>query len=156
MASIKKYVYRRRLPHLQRDNKPVFVTFRTLGKTQIPEVCRGVVLQHCLHDNNRKLQMHAVVVMPDHVHLLFTPLNDPKGEPFSLMEIMSGIKGASAHSLNKAMGLHGPVWQEESFDHVLRSSESLENKIEYIMLNPVAARLAEKPRAYRWLWVAEP
>ena len=151
-----KYSYRRRLPHLQRSNRPAFVTFRTAGRDEIPEAYRHLVLEHCLHDNHRKLEMHAVVVMPDHVHLLFTPLNDTNGQPFSLLEIMQSIKGASAHSLNRAMNRRGPVWQEESFDHILRSSESLENKIEYIMLNPVAARLADEPKAYRWLWVGEP
>jgi REP element-mobilizing transposase RayT len=94
--------------------------------------------------------------MPDHVHLLFTPLTDTKGQPFSLIEIMSGIKGASAHSLNRAMKRRGPVWQEESFDHVLRSAESLEDKVEYIALNPVTERLVEKPGDYRWLWIEEP
>ena len=156
MTRIAKYSYRRRLPHLQRDNKPVFVTFRTISKDTIPEAYRGLVLQHCLHDNHRKLEMHAVVVMPDHVHLLFTPLNDTKGQPFSLVGIMSGIKGASAHSLNKARNRRGPVWQEESFDHVLRSAESLEDKIEYIALNPVAQKLVKKPGDYRWLWIEEP
>lgn len=156
MARIAKYTYRRRLPHLQRDNKPVFVTFRTHGQAKIPEAYRGLVLQHCLYDNHRKLEMHAVVVMPDHVHLLLTPLNDTQGQPFSLIEIMNGIKGASAHSLNKAMNLRGPVWQEESFDHVLRSAESLEDKIEYIALNPVAERLVERPSDYEWLWIEEP
>jgi len=88
MPRITKYAYRRRLPHLQRDNKPVFVTFRTHGRTEI--------------------------------------------------------------------NLQGPVWQEESFDHVLRSAESLENKIEYIALNPVTERLVERPADYEWLWIEGP
>ena len=33
---------------------------------------------------------------------------------------MNGIKGASAHSINKALGRKGSVWQDESFDHILR------------------------------------
>ena len=62
--------------------------------------------------------------MPDHVHMIFTPLNDEKGIPFGLAEILSGIKGASAHSINKALNRRGKVWQDESFDHLLRSDES--------------------------------
>jgi REP element-mobilizing transposase RayT len=59
--------------------------------------------------------------MPDHVHLLLTPLRDLDGNLYSLIEILQGIKSASAHSLNRSLGRSGPVWQEESFDHVLRS-----------------------------------
>lgn len=50
------------------------------------------VLNHCLHDHTTKLQMHAAVAMPDHVHLLFTPLRDLDGSTFGLAEIMQGIK----------------------------------------------------------------
>jgi hypothetical protein len=62
-------------------------------------------------------------------------------EIYSLAEIMNGIKGASAHKINKALGRTGKVWQAESFDHVLRSSENLDAKIAYLVENPVRAGL---------------
>jgi hypothetical protein len=46
-----------------------------------------------------------------------------------------------------------PVWEEESFDHVLRSDESLEDKREYIRQNPVRAGLVKTLEDYRWLWL---
>lgn len=144
--------YRRRLPDLQRGFKPLFVTFRAWGNLKIPEEFRDAVLAHCLHDNGRMLDMYAVVVMPEHVHMLFSPLPDTLGQPYTAVEILSRIKGASAHTLNKALGRSGPVWQDESFDHVLRSAESLEAKIRYIRENPVRRRLAKTPEEYRWLW----
>jgi hypothetical protein len=49
----------------------------------------------------------------------------------------------------------GRVWQTESFDHVLRSSESLDAKIAYILENPVRAGLASDWKEYPWLWVRE-
>jgi len=91
--------------------------------------------------------------MPNHVHLLLTPLRDAQGRVFSLVEILQGIKGASAHSLNRALGRCGPVWQEESFDHVLRSNESFREKLEYIRQNPVRRGLVRAAEEYRWLWV---
>ena len=36
------------------------------------------------------------------------------------------------------------VWQEEFFDHVLRSTESYRQKWEYVKENPVRARLVKK------------
>ena len=47
------------------------------------------------------------------------------------------------------------MWQEESFDHVVRSNESLENKIEYIRQNPVRRGLVKSPEEYPWLWVEQ-
>lgn len=96
--------------------------------------------------------MHGVVVMPDHVHMISTPSNDDKGNPFGLAEIMSGIKGASAHSINKALNRRGRVWQDESFDHILRSDESAYNKVMYICENPVRKGLVKEVDDYPWLW----
>ncbi len=154
MPAIHKYEYRRRLPHYQKD-RPLYVTFCKLNKEPLPEPARCAVLQHCLHDDGKKIQLHAAVVMPDHVHLLFTALRDAAGWPFSLPEILKGIKGSSARSVNKLTGHCGPVWQEESFDHVLRSNESLQQKLEYIRQNPVRRGLVQRPEDYQWLWVEE-
>ncbi len=111
------------------------------------------MFKHCLHDHGTKLHMHAFVVMPDHVHVLFTPLRDDVGEPYSLVEILQSLKGASAHSINKILGRSGPVWDEESFDHVLRRAEEFDSTVEYIRQNPVRRGLVALPEEYRWLWV---
>ena len=148
-----KYVYRRRLPHYQKVGWAVFVTFRAGCLDPLPESIRHLVLQHCLHDQGLKVEVHAVVVMPDHVHLLLTPLADAQGNPYCVVEILQSIKGASAHSINRALHRSGPVWQDESFDHVPRSNESFEEKLEYIRQNPVRRGLVERPGDYQWLWV---
>jgi REP element-mobilizing transposase RayT len=116
---------------------------------------REAILRHCLHDHGKRYQLHAAVVMPDHVHLLLTPLRDEKGWPYSLPAILKALKGTSARSVNKLSGSNGPVWQEESFDHVLRSQESFEKKLEYLRQNPVRRGLVTKPENYRWLWVEQ-
>jgi len=149
-----KYEYCRRLPHYQTADRALFVTF-CAGYIPLPEPVRDIVLRHCLHDHGVKAHVHAVVVMPDHVHLLLTPLCGADRNPHSLVEILQGIKGASAHSVNRSLRRSGPVWQEESFDHVLRSSESFEEKLEYIRQNPVQRGLVTKPEDYQWLWVEQ-
>jgi len=111
-----------------------------------------MVLNHCLHDNGVKLQVHGLVVMPDHAHMIFTPLKDEKGNTFGLAEIMNGIKGASSHSINKALHRRGPVWQYESFDHVLRTDEKIAGKVNYICQNPVRQGLVNSEDEYPWLW----
>ena len=93
--------YRRELPHYQGHGAPIFVTFCTKGRWLLPESVRDIVLKHCRHDHNTKMSLQCAVVMPDHVHLVYQPLADERGIPFSLSEILSGIKGASAHSINR-------------------------------------------------------
>lgn len=91
--------------------------------------------------------------MPDHVHMIFTPLTDYEDmEVFSLAQIMDAIKGASAHKINKRLSRRGTVWQAESFDHVLRSSESLDAKIQYVLENPVRRGLVRNWQDYPWVW----
>ena len=85
--------------------------------------------------------------------MIFTPLvNGQDMEIYSLAEIMDAVKGVSAHRVNKALGRKGRVWQPESFDHVLRSSENLDAKISYLLDNPVRAGLVHKWTDYLWLW----
>ena len=78
--------YRRKLPHLQAEGRTLDVTFCTHHRWELPESVRSKVLQHCLHDHGVKLHMHVAIVMPDHVHLLFTPLTDNEGSTFGLAE----------------------------------------------------------------------
>jgi len=105
--------------------------------------------------NRWTVELNAVVVMPDHVHMVFVPKIDmQKLEVFSLARITKAIKGTSAHLINREMGRAGRVWQEESFDRVLRTSEKLDEKIAYILNNPVRKGLTQSPQEYRWLWAA--
>ena len=100
-----------------------------------------------------RYDLKVAVVMPDHVHLIFTPLIDFESmEVSSLGVIMDAIKGASAHRINKALRRTGRVWQPESFDHVLRSSENLDAKVQYVLENPVRKGLVKKWSEYPWLW----
>lgn len=146
------YGYRRRLPHIQKSDWPLFVTFRKLNREPLPPEARSIVSRHCLHDHTRKMTLHVAVVMPEHVHLLLTPLRDADGWPIPLSKILKLIKGISAHSINRAFHREGPLWQDESFDHVLRSDESFAEKMEYIRQNPVRRGLAKTPEEYPWLW----
>lgn len=147
----RKYEYRRKLPHYQPDFKAFFITFSTYHRWVLPESVRHIVIDTCLAGNGRKFRLYAVVVMPDHVHLVLAPQYDTNG-PVSIAAIMHAIKGASAHRINKFLVRKGKVWEEESFDRALRQEESIGDKVDYILGNPVGAGLAKDPLEYRWLW----
>ena len=119
----RRYEYRRKLPQFQPDHKVFFITFSTYKRRILPEAVRQIVIETCLAGNGKKFRLYGVVVMPDHVHLVLSPLSDPNGS-FSIAEIMQAIKGASAHRINRALRRKGKVWEEESFDRVLRREET--------------------------------
>lgn len=76
----------------------------------------------------------SFVVMPDHVHGLFSFGSD------NLIE--SAIRNWKAWTA-RFLGID---WQRDWFDHRLRSDESWSEKARYIQENPVRAGLVEAPR----------
>ncbi|MGH9579051.1 MAG: transposase [Terriglobales bacterium] len=108
---------------MQRDAKPHFITFVTYQRWEMPGWARSIVHECCVHDHEKHYLLHAAVVMPDHAHLILTPMvSAERAAVFTLAEIMSGIKGTSSHRINRRLERLGRIWQEESFDRVLRSS----------------------------------
>ena len=92
----------------------------------------------------RFYDLHAWVVMPNHVHAIFQPLA-------ALPTIMRWLKGRTSRVANQILGRTGtPFWQDESFDHWVRSAEELQNLIGYVENNPVKAGLVEAKK--KWLW----
>jgi len=145
--------YRRNLPHLQRDGKRHFVTFVTKHRWILPEWARDIVLESIRHDDARRYNLDAAVVMPDHAHLVLTPgIDELRQRVMPLFEVMQAIKGAAARKINQRLKGHGAIWQEESFDRVLRTAEDNDAKVMYILENPVRRGLVSDWRKYKWMW----
>ena len=68
--------------------------------------------------------------MNDHVHVLFSPNSDHRVE-----EILHTWKSYTAHALQRT-GRVGPVWQDESFDRIVRTEAEFVEKEVYIRNNP--------------------
>ena len=91
----------------------------------------------------RLYELHAWVIMSNHVHLLITPL-------VPLPRIMKTIKGYSARQANRVLGRTGqPFWEIESYDHWVRTPEEFNKIIDYIEYNPVKAGLVAGPADYQ-------
>lgn len=144
--------YRRNLPHIEKTGAAYFVSLSTMNGFILSEEARTLVFDHCLFENGRTVQMHAFVVMPDHVHLLFIPLQKDQDHYYSLAKIMNGIKGAPAHSVNKLLGRTGSLWLPESFDRIVRTAAGFDQRKLYIIGNPITAGLAKGPGEYQWCW----
>jgi putative transposase len=77
------------------------------------------------------------VVMPNHVHILLTPIDG-----FELEDILHSIKSYTANEINRALGRAGRFWQRESYDHIVRDSEQLLSYRDYVAANPSKASLS--------------
>jgi len=97
----------------------------------------------------------AFVIMPDHMHWLFTLQND-----CTLAKIMQLVKGSSSYQIQKLQREQGinfapkqPLWQEAYHDHALRKEEELQQVARYIVANPLRAGIVKKVGDYP-LWDA--
>ena len=86
--------------------------------------------------HTRKLETGDFVVMPNHVHALMTPIAG-----FELEDVLHSIKSYTANQINKRLGRSGPLWMNESYDHLVRDGEELLRIQTYIRTNPDKARL---------------
>jgi RecG-like helicase/REP element-mobilizing transposase RayT len=148
---------RRNLPHFERPWAKYAITFATRNHRQLSDKARDIVLESILRWKDRRYELYAACVMPDHVHLLIEPMieRDAKsGNPvfFSLSKILHSVKSFTASRINKTEKTNEPVWETESFDRLIRSESDLREKFLYITRNPWDAAVAGQGQDYRWVW----
>jgi REP element-mobilizing transposase RayT len=91
-----------------------------------------------------RYDLHSFVVMANHVHLLVTP-------HVAANRWLGPLKGFMAHQANVLVGRQGtPFWQDESYDHLVRSDREFERIRAYIEQNPVTAGLVATVGEFRW------
>jgi len=95
-----------------------------------------IVADSLAHFDGERYQLGDFVVMPNHVHLLACLL----GETDIERQCWSW-KTFTATAINRELGTSGRFWQEESFDHLVRTPEQFEHLRRYIAENPQKARL---------------
>jgi REP element-mobilizing transposase RayT len=83
-------------------------------------------------------ELGCYVIMPNHVHAVIRPLQ-PKSDP--LEKVLQGRKQRIARQINIRMGRSERLWQDESFDRIIRDEEHLYRCIQYIGNNPRRAKL---------------
>jgi REP element-mobilizing transposase RayT len=107
-----------------------------IAQVVVDSIHKGVQLAH--------FELHAYVVMGNHVHLLIRPRIDPS-------HLLKSLKGATAREANRVLGRTGePFWQKESYDHWVRNSAEFSRIRAYIENNPVRAGLVAAAEEYPW------
>jgi alanine--tRNA ligase len=153
--------YKRRLPHFERPWAKYMVTFSTNERRQLSPQARDIVLKSLLFGHEqRRYQLYAACVIPDHVHFLFEPQikeQDKEGKPvfWPLSELLRSIKSFTAHEINKLENSEGQLWENESFDRMIRGEADLEEKFHYICRNPWDSGVVPPTENYPWLWTPD-
>jgi len=89
------------------------------------------------------------VIMPDQVHFFCSAELDA----INLPAFMQAWKQWTSKRMARELRFSTKVWQQEFFDHVLRSSESYSQKWDYVKENPVRAGLVR--HSAEWPWQGE-
>jgi putative transposase len=144
-------INRRNLPHWQLPSSTYFIIFR-LKSGIISDDERKIVLDAIKHFHKIRYWITTAVIMPDHIHLMLKPVVSVSKAEFSLSKILQGIKGFSAREINKKRGAKGALWQDESFDRIVRDHDEYLEKWNYIRLNAVKTGLCQAPEDYPYLW----
>jgi REP element-mobilizing transposase RayT len=147
-------ISRRNLPHWQMGGATYFLTFRLASARQLlSEAERSIVKQAILFWNGKKWNVHMLTVMPDHVHIIATPLEMSTKRWFSLSEILHSVKRHTARVINMQRGQIGsPLWQSEAFDRMIRDSDEYDEKARYIFNNAIKSGLVEDGWQYDGFW----
>jgi len=95
-----------------------------------PQV-REVLVDCLMRFDGERVKHHAWVIMPNHVHVLFSPL-------VPMEKLIQAWKSHSARMLGK-----GPIWQRDYRDTLIRDIDHYQNCIRYIRRNPLKAKLPE-------------
>jgi len=101
----------------------------------------------------RPFAIDAMVLLPDHLHAVWTlPAGDAD---FSgrWRAIKSGfVRRLRAHGVVIAANARGEhaVWQRRFWEHQIRDEDDLARHVDYIHINPVKRRLVERVADWRW------
>lgn len=99
----------------------------------------GIVAEEIHQLTTAEHRLWSFCLMPNHVHLV---VSLPEGAAV-FYKTMQQLKGRAAYRCNRLLGRTGIFWQPESYDHVVRNGEEMQNIMAYVLENPVKAGLVE-------------
>jgi menaquinone-specific isochorismate synthase/putative DNA methylase len=89
-------------------------------------------------------ELNAWVLMPNHLHVLFTVRSVP------MSRTVENWKKFTAHEANKLLQRHGKFWADDYWDIYMRDDAHELKTRRYIENNPVKARLVREPEQWPW------
>lgn len=93
----------------------------------------------------QKVDIHAYVLMGNHLHLLLTPQ-----EHLGLPKMMQGVGRSYVQVFNKLHARTGTLWEGRYRSTLIQTDRYLLACMAYIDLNPVRAQMVTQPEEYEW------
>jgi putative transposase len=116
----------------------------------------GLVSESLHHRDSQVYDLDAFCIMPNHVHLVYTPLPKADGTYHAMSAIMHSLKRYTARQANLLLGREGSFWQHENYDHVVRDEAGWRRIITYVLNNPVKAGLVQHWKEWPWSYCKHP
>jgi putative transposase len=145
-------IYTRNLPHWEIPGSAYFITISTVPEIELADAAKEIVFSAIKFHDGNKYMLYACVVMTTHVHLVLLPLEETKGNYYSLAQIIHSIKSYTVNKLQKTLKIVGSIWLKEDYDRIIRDDNDFYEKMNYIMNNPLKAGLVKAREDYRWLF----
>ena len=114
---------------------------------------RDIVIEALRFHDGLRYTLLAYCVMPNHVHALIHPIIQESGDIYPIAHVTYTWKRYTANRINKLMDRRGSLWQQESYDRMIRDETELANTFEYIIQNPVKAGLVENWQDWPGTWM---
>ena len=138
-------------PHAPEAGREFLIADRTLDrKTKGPlwlaraDIAQTVVDSLHRGSEPRHYDLHAWVVMANHVHILVTT-------HVEVGKLMASLKGSTGRKANEILHRQGlAFWRREYFDRWMRTSDEFRKVFRYIEMNPVTAGIVKRPEDYPW------
>ncbi|MEI6754686.1 MAG: hypothetical protein WCK78_16155 [Paludibacter sp.] len=109
-----------------------------------------IVLKALRYWEGKRLENHAICVMPNHVHWVFRLFEkDESGKTVWLENVLKSVKQFSSTQINHLENKTGTLWHKESWDTTIRDHRHLYEAIEYTRNNPVVAGLVKDWRDWK-------
>lgn len=143
----RSHLWRSQLEELERDLQDEFYkTFSTKWHDELdashgacvlrdPDLAK-IVGDSLRHADGEKYELTDFIVMPNHVHLL-AAFQDERG----MLDQCESWKHWTARLINRQLEQTGRFWQQDGFDHLVRSEEQFRHFRKYIASNPRKAGL---------------
>jgi len=134
--------------HIMFDMR-TYRSHKTFVKRNITETAIDLLRNYA---EKYQCEVLCYIFMPDHVHLIVYGQTDES----DCLKFHDIWKSETAIAINKIISVDSDkIFQKQSYDHILRSWEyekrRLFNKVQYIVMNPVRAKLVDSWQDYPYL-----
>jgi putative transposase len=131
--------------HATNNAQTYFVTSDTWERRALfqVEAWARLFFKTLLAHRGESYLLHEFVLMPDHFHLLITPV-------MALERAVQLIKGGFSFRVKEELGSNAEIWRRGFADHRIRDVEDYDSHAVYIHLNPIRKHLCQNPHDYRY------